>query len=126
MTDIPSALSLALALRVVLVQVTTAKEIENSKDDKKDLIYRYVTGPEFKNRVTTIIEGFRSMKEDLEKERLAMTRIWDRRSKQIERIISNTAGMYGELEGLAGTALSPIKILELPDENSGTEKKGQV
>ena len=120
-TDIPSVLSLALALRVVLVQVATAKEIESSKDDKKDLIYRYVTGPEFKNRVTAIIEGFRAMKDDLEAEKRAMTRIWDKRTKQIERIISNTAGMYGDLEGLAGTALSHIKILELPETGSEQE-----
>jgi len=115
-TDIPSIFSLALALHVVLVRVATAKEIESSKDDKKDLIYRYVTGPEFRNRVTAIIEGFRSMKEELDAEKRAMQRIWEKREKQIERIISNTAGMYGELEGMAGASLPPIKILELPNE----------
>lgn len=113
-TDIPSALSLAVALRVVLVRVATTKEIESSKDDKKDLIYRYVTGPEFRNRVSAIIEGFRSMKEELDTEKRAMQRIWEKREKQIERIISNTAGMYGELEGMAGSSLPSIKILELP------------
>lgn len=113
-TDIPSALSLALALRMALIQTANAKELESGKDDKKDLIYRYVTGPEFRNRVTAIIEGFRAMKEDLESERRAMQKIWASREKQIERIISNTAGMHGDLEGLAGTALPQIKILELP------------
>ncbi len=63
----------------------------SGKDDKKDLIYRYVTSPEFRNRVTAIIEGFRAMKEDLESERRAMQKIWASREKQIERIISNTA-----------------------------------
>jgi hypothetical protein len=113
-TDIPSALSLALALRVVLIQVATAKEIESSKDDTKDLMFRYITGPEFRNRVSAIIEGFRSLKEDLDTEKRAMQRIWEKREKQIERIISNTAGMYGDLEGLAGSSLPQIKILELP------------
>ncbi len=98
--------------------VKDAKEFESGKDDKKDLIYRYVTGPEFRNRVTAIIEGFRAMKEDLESERRAMQKIWASREKQIERIISNTAGMHGDLEGLAGTALPQIKILELPAEDS--------
>ncbi len=122
-TDIPSTFSLALALRVVLIRVATAKEIESSKDDKKDLMYRYVTGPEFKNRVTAIIEGFRSMKEDLDSERRAMQRIWEKREKQIERIISNTAGMYGDLEGLVGNALPTIKILELPDKDKEHEQE---
>lgn len=122
-TDIPSAFSLALALRVVLVQVATAKEIESSKDDKKDLIYRYVTGPEFRNRVTAIIEGFRSMKDELDAEKRAVQRIWEKREKQIERIISNTAGMYGDLEGLAGNSLPTIKILELPSSDTDISQK---
>jgi len=113
-TDIPSVLSLALALRMALIQTANAKEVESGKDDKKDLVYRYVTGPEFRNRVTAIVEGFRAMKEDLESERRAMQKIWASREKQIERIISNTAGMYGDLEGLAGPALSQIRILQLP------------
>ncbi len=123
-TDIPSALSLALALRMALIQTANAKEAESGKDDKKDLIYRYVTGPEFRNRVTAIVEGFRAMKEDLESEKRAMQKIWASREKQIERIISNTAGMHGDLEGLAGTALPPIKILELPD-SAVVQEKGQ-
>lgn len=122
-TDIPSALSLALALRMVLVQVANAKEIESGKDDKKDLIYRYVTGVEFRNRVIAIIDAFRAMKEELEAEKRAMQRIWGSREKQIERIISNTAGMYGDLEGLAGPALQQIKILELPGGDEKQEDK---
>ncbi len=122
-TDIPSALSLALALRMALIQTANAKEVESGKDDKKDLIYRYVTGPEFRNRVTAIVEGFRAMKEDLESERRAMQKIWASREKQIERIISNTAGMYGDLEGLAGPSLPQIKILELPEANQDENKQ---
>ena len=121
-TDIPSALSLALALRMALIQTANAKELESGKDDKKELIYRYVTGPEFRNRVTAIIEGFRAMKEDLESERRAMQKIWASREKQIERIISNTAGMHGDLEGLAGSVLPRIKILELPSGESTQDK----
>lgn len=44
-------------------------------------------------------------------------KIWASREKQIERIISNTAGMHGDLEGLAGSALPQIKILKLPGTN---------
>jgi hypothetical protein len=60
------------------------------------------------------IEGFQAMREDLESEKRAMQKIWANREKQIEKIISNTAGMYGDLEGLAGSALPQIRILELP------------
>lgn len=118
-TDVPSVVSLAIALRVVLVQVANAREFEIGKKEKMELIYAYLTGSEFKNRVSAIIEAFRAMNEDLEAEKRAMQRIWERRAKQIERVISNTSGMYGDLEGLAGNALPAIKILELPGD---TEK----
>jgi len=113
-TDVPSVISLAIALRVVLIQVANAREFEIGKKEKMELIYTYLTGPEFKNRVSAIIEAFRAMNEDLESEKRAMQRIWERRAKQIEKVISNTSGMYGDLEGLAGNALPSIKILELP------------
>ncbi|MFH0772645.1 MAG: DUF2130 domain-containing protein [Candidatus Omnitrophota bacterium] len=122
-TDIPSALFLALALRMALIKEANAKEIERGKDDKKDFVYRYVTSSEFRNRVIAIIDAFRAMKEDLEAEKRAMQRIWGNREKQIERVISNTAGMYGDLEGLAGPALQQIKILELPSGNPEQEEK---
>jgi len=118
-TDVPSVVSLGIALRVVLVQVANAREFETGKKEKMELIYIYLTGPEFKNRVSAIIEAFRAMHEDLESEKRAMQRIWERRTKQIEKVISNTSGMYGDLEGLSGDALPPIKILELPGD---TEK----
>ncbi|MFA5069265.1 MAG: DUF2130 domain-containing protein [Candidatus Omnitrophota bacterium] len=118
-TDVPSVVSLAIALRVVLVQVANAREFETGKKEKMELIYIYLTGPEFKNRVSAIIEAFRAMHEDLESEKRAMQRIWERRTKQIEKVISNTSGMYGDLEGLSGDALPSIKILELPGD---TEK----
>ena len=113
-SDVPSVVSLAIALRVVLVQVASAREFEIGKKEKMELVYTYLTGPEFKNRVSAIVEAFRAMHEDLESEKRAMQRIWERRAKQIEKVISNTSGMYGDLEGLAGNALPSIKILELP------------
>ena len=113
-SDVPSVVSLAIALRVVLVQVASAREFEIGKKEKMELVYTYLTGPEFKNRVSAIVEAFRAMHEDLESEKRAMQRIWERRTKQIEKVISNTSGMYGDLEGLAGNALPSIKILELP------------
>ena len=36
--------------------------------------------------------------------------------KQIQRVIHNTSGMYGDLQGLIGASLSPIPMLELSPE----------
>lgn len=122
-TDIPSVVSLGLALRVVLIQVANTREAEVGKKEKMELLYSYLMGPEFKNRVSAIVEAFSAMSTDLEAEKRAMQRIWDKRAKQIEKVISNTAGMYGDIEGIAGAALPSIKVLELP---SGDDAEAEV
>ncbi|MFQ5714193.1 MAG: DUF2130 domain-containing protein [Candidatus Scalinduaceae bacterium] len=116
-TDILSAVSLALALRVVLIQVARERAVQVGKKEKMEIAYNYLTGPEFKNRVEAIVESFTAMKEDLEAERRATQKIWAKREKQIERVISNTAGLHGDLQEIAGASLPTIKMLELPTDD---------
>ena len=79
-----------------------------------ELIYKYLSGTAFKHRVEAIVESFVSMKTDLDAEKRSMEKIWAKREAQIERVIKNTAGMYGDLQGIIGSALPEVKILELP------------
>jgi hypothetical protein len=58
------------------------------------------------------------MKTDLDKEKTAYQKMWDKREKQIARVISNTVGMYGDLEGVIGKSMPRIEMLELPDGES--------
>ena len=116
-TDIISAVSLALALRVVLIQVARERETQVDKKEKMEIAYNYLTGQEFRNRVEAIVESFTAMKVDLEAERRAILKIWAKREKQIERVISNAAGMHGDLQEIAGTSLPTIKMLELPNDD---------
>jgi len=120
-TDVPSTLSLALALRVVLTQVAKTQEIQTGKEEKKEIVYNYLTGIEFRNRVQAIIESFVTMKNDLDSEKRAMVKIWAQREKQIEKITLNIAGMHGDLEGIVGTSLPAVKILELSNKNGSIE-----
>jgi hypothetical protein len=113
-SEISSSLSLGLALRVVLIQVSREREFQKGKKEKMELIYSYLTGPEFRNRVEAVIEGFIAMKTELDAEKRAMEKIWSKREKQIEKVVYNLSGMHGDLEGIAGKALPAVKALELP------------
>jgi len=73
-----------------------------------DLIYQYLTGPHFRQRLEAIVEKFSSMQTDLERERKTMTRLRARREGQIRGVIESTVGMYGDLQGIAGKALEEI------------------
>lgn len=43
-----------------------------------------------------------------------MTRLWAKREAQIRGVVESTVGMYGDLQGIAGTAFQEIDGLELP------------
>ncbi len=113
-TDVASAIGLATALRVNLIQLTYARNSLAGKNDKMEMIYNYLSGPEFKQRIEAIVESFSTMKTELDAERRAMEKIWAKRETQINRVIQSTAGMYGDLQGIIGSSLPEIEALELP------------
>jgi len=55
------------------------------------------------------------MKVQPEREKRAMTKLWKEREKQIDRVVENTSGMYGDFKGVIGAALKDIDTLELSD-----------
>ncbi|MFA6917530.1 MAG: DUF2130 domain-containing protein [Candidatus Gracilibacteria bacterium] len=108
------ALPLAVALRYQLSEMNRVKQSFVGKDAKMEILYNYLGGVEFKNRIETIVMAFVSLKNGLDTEKRAMEKIWNKREKEIERVIKNTTGFYGDLEGIMGSsALPSIKALEL-------------
>lgn len=106
------------ALREMLIQVAGARQSLAGMNEKKDILYNYLSSPQFRQRVEAIIEAFTTMKTDLDAEKSAMERQWAKREKQIEQVITNTAGMYGDLQGIIGHELPAVKTLELPAETA--------
>jgi hypothetical protein len=96
-----------------LIQVAGAKMSAVGKYEKMEVLYAYLSGPEFGQRVEAVANAFGSMKSDLDQEKRAMTKIWAKREKQIDRVINNISGMYGDMQGIIGASLPQIKSLEL-------------
>lgn len=119
-TDYTSIAGLATALRLNLIQVATMKLAAEGKDSKMEVLYNYLSGPKFVQKVNAIVEAFKSLQDDLDQEKRAMKRIWSKREKQIERVIDNTTAMYGDMQGIIGTSLPQIESLELKALPSGT------
>ena len=115
------ALPLAKALRAALIEASMAKVVTQGKDEKAELIYRYLTGPLFRNRVSAIVEACVSMQEDLEAEKRALIRHWAKRERRLELLMSGTAGMYGDLQGLAGRSMPELHGLEVPRLGEGMD-----
>ena len=58
------------------------------------------------------------MQDQLLKERRAMEKNWKQREKEIERVIKNTAGLYGDMQGIIGGEIPVIPALELDGEEA--------
>ena len=81
------------------------------------MLYSYLTGHEFRQQIEAIVEAFSSMQSALNKEKIAMTKIWKEREKQIDKVIESTTGLYGSIKGIAGSAVRDIKALELDSDD---------
>ena len=108
------ATTLALALRATLLAVHNTKQVQAGMLSKSEEVYAYVTGPQFRHRVEALVESFTAMNEDLAAEQKSMQRQWAKRATQIERILTSTTGMFGDLQGIAGKALPEPAGLALP------------
>jgi len=108
------ALGLAAAIRNGLIEVSLAKQALDGQHGKMELLYKYLSGSEFRHRVEGIVEAFITLKDDLEIEKRTMHRIWAKREKQLERAVAQTAGMHGDLSGIIGAQLPAIGALTLP------------
>ena len=106
------ALPVAIALRQTLVEIASARKASEGQQTKMEMVYQYLTGSRFRQRIQAIVEAFSSMREDLDRERKAITKQWSKREEQIDRVMQATVGMYGDLQGIAGKTLQEIEGLE--------------
>lgn len=109
------AMAIATSLRHSLIELASARQAATGQHGKMELVYRYLTGPHFRQRVQAIVESFTTMQDDLQRERRLFTKHWARREAQIDRVLQSTLGMYGDLQGIAGGGeLFELEGLELP------------
>ena len=101
------------ALRETICKTADIISMQENKGDKKEMLYTYLISDEFKMQVDAIIEGFSTMQEDLMSEKRSMNMIWNRREKQITKVIDSTIGMYGSIKGIGGNSIQDIPSLQL-------------
>ncbi len=109
-----AAIGVAAMLRTGLIQVSTARAVEEGKAGKAEVLFAYLTSPAFQQRLEAVVEAFEQMRTDLDKERRAITAAWAKREQQIQRALEGAAGLYGDMQGLLGSQMPAIEQLELP------------
>jgi hypothetical protein len=113
--DLSSAMSVAHILRQQLMKVHSAHIANSNKTTKAEVVYNYLISNEFKQRIEVWVEYLRNRREQVDKERAYFNKKWEKEEKEILKVINNTSGIYGDLQGLIGDALPKVSYLELPD-----------
>lgn len=108
------AIPVAVALRESLILMSGVKAAGEGQQTKSALMYEYLTGPRFRHRIEAVVEKFSEMQEDLASERKATTKRWAKREQQLHTVLESTAGLYGDLQGIAGRSMLEIEALEAP------------
>lgn len=109
----PFVLAFACMLREKLIGVHQERKVHEGRENKAEMVYRYLTSQDFRQRIEIIADAFSTMQEDLNKERNVITKHWKKREQQIRQVMHATVSMYGNLQGIAGKSLKEIESLEL-------------
>ncbi|MFH1187133.1 MAG: DUF2130 domain-containing protein [Candidatus Levyibacteriota bacterium] len=122
-TSYEYAVTLAGILRDTLLQIAIAKSSASHEDETLQEIYDYIISEAFRHKIEAHFEGVKFLKEDLDSEKRAMERIWKKREIQINRLDRSMSQMFGEIQGIAGSALPTIKELGMLKAGEKTEQE---
>lgn len=109
---------LALALRMHLVQLAYTKASVAGRGEKMEILYDYLTGTAFKQRIEGVVESFIAMEQELSKEMRFMERTWSAQKQNISRAIAAASGMHGDMQGIVGDSLPKVALLEFEVESA--------
>jgi hypothetical protein len=106
--------SVALLLRNAILKIYDAKKGQENKGDKMALLYDYLVGNEFIGQWSAMREGFKNLRNLLQKERDDFEKNWKKKQVIIEKIINSSLQISGSMEGISGTDVD-INLLDEQD-----------
>jgi hypothetical protein len=104
----------AKALRQALIEAAMIRHMARGRDTKMERVYAYLTSAQFRQRVSAIVEGCVAIQTDLEAEKRFLTRYWSKRQRNVDLVVTGTAGMYGDLQAVVGKSLPEVDGLSAP------------
>ena len=103
---------LSLVLRYGLLKLKAVSLTQQGKESKMEQLYKYLTSEEFKNVFESILNGFKTIQESHQSEKLKMQRMWKEREKVLEQVLANSVDFYGSIKGIAGAEIPEVGTLQ--------------
>ena len=109
-------LGLSHALRRNLLELSILKSSMDGKSEKMEVLYNYIYGTEFRQRVEAIIEAFTNLQGNIEKEKRWFAQKWSKEELDIRRVLDNMFGLQGDIKSITGQELEQIDAPHLIQE----------
>lgn len=81
--------------------------------DTSGFLFQYLTSDDFRMHLEELVGALQEMKYQITKEKGAFEKQWKQRDKELDRMYSNLAQMFGSIKGIGGSSIKEIKSLEL-------------
>jgi hypothetical protein len=107
------AVMLGLAIRQGVISTAEARQGVAGRETKKERLYDYMIGPEFRATIEGIALPFKELHDELAAEKRSTLTRWRRQEKRLERVLTNIAALQGDLQGIAGSEMPQITGFEL-------------
>lgn len=108
-----SILGLGLLLRNTLLELSAVKSSVIGKQEKKEILWNYLTSIEFRQRLEAMYDAYQESKTYLDKEKEFFRRKWAREEKSTQLLMDNLMGIHGDLQAIIGRSLPEIKGLDV-------------
>lgn len=105
-----AAVPLAAALRERVLEVHKQRLVSSGKGEKMEALYDYLTSPQFAQKLKAVYAAFRTMQDDLARERSQAEQRWARREKQIATGLRELLGFAGDVQGLSVQTLQQLEL----------------
>jgi len=104
---------LATVLRDSLIRLGDVRKSQTNKGEKMQMLYDYLTDGKFVEQIKRIVSGFSTLREEYQREKAAMLKIWAKRDKQLEVMLLDTTDFVVQIQTIAGSSLP---LLEAPED----------
>jgi hypothetical protein len=112
------AVMLGLAIRQGVISTADARQGVLGRETKKERLYDYMIGPEFRASIEGIALPFKELYDELAAEKRSTLTRWKRQEKRLERVLTNIATLQGDLQGIAGSEMPRLPMFELEESDS--------
>jgi hypothetical protein len=105
---------LSFVLRYGLIKLHNLSSLQSGKELKMEELFKYLNSTEFQNTFESIINGFKTIKESHESEKIRTQRFWKERERVMEQVLCSSIDFYTTVRGISGSEIPKVEMLELP------------